>query len=149
MGIPVKDVAPTLEPIDLPRGRKDLPVREFNFALAALKTQMQQATTEEESVRLERQLLHGLVPDITDAEIDDLAPGEKLWIIMYCGRRLEEVLAALKNVEGAAVAAEATSPSAPTTRSSTPSPASPAPSGRTGSRRRTARSGRPSTPSIG
>jgi hypothetical protein len=143
MGIDVTDIAPQLEPINLPRGRQDVPVREFNFHLAGLKKKMEAGDEQ-----AERQLLHGLVPSITDAEIDDLSPGEKLWIVLYCGRRLEEVVEALGNAGGAA-GTPGTSPSAPTTKSNTPSRGSRAPSAKTGGRSRSAPSGRPSTPSIG
>ena len=140
----LEDHTEPLDPVQLPRGGRTLPAREFNLAMQKLAKRAEQGDDE-----AGRELLRRCLPGITDDEIDDLTPHEMILIGGHCSRALVETLAYLKNGAGAAGPGPTTSPSAPTMNSSTPSPASPARSGRTGGRSRRSRSTASSTPSIG
>ena len=146
MAFRIEDHTPALEPVELPRGGRTLPAREFTLGMQKLAQRAEAGG--EDAGEAGRELLRRCLPGITDDEIDDLSMAEQLLVVGHCAKNLAATVEYLKNAAGAGETGNPIPPSAPTTSTSSPSPASPSPTGGTGSKSKRRRSGARSTPST-
>jgi hypothetical protein len=133
MTLRLADLEAALDDVEFPNGSKHVPVP-FGPTEYRLWRDIQSETDAHTRGTMLMQIVTACYPNATADDIDSCTPKMLIAIAAHAGRKIEQVIDALKNVDAAAVAAEASppSPSTPKTSGSTSSRKSRGPSGKTG-----------------